>query len=684
METCFSRLTSEHDGAEVLRLEPAPGLNVIKAPSSMLGAVPLALGSALFGLEAGLVASAGGAGGVRVSRVELEGLSAGNSWYILRIPDRPAMALQEGRKIDEQQFDSRMKVWIGADWRYYMRLGLALGETEGTPLDIEELVIPTLAEMVGREALDRLREMHTRLDSLVRGRATGHGEPGLPDVERTIAAMEERLALASQEVQKHNWLQENLEQVEADIKGCEERLEEIQSLLDAGSSWNKSRKELEKLEKQLDFLGRIHDTLRHQLDPDRKEQEPLEADSGEIEQAMREIEKLQRENREANEELERLAANLRVSRAGPGPLQRAGAPVVLAGALLCVGGILGSFFNIYLVFVCFSGLPVVIFGLSRMQRFHEMNIDVGESSTARHLRRLEIRCQQREARIDRLLKKLNCYDLKELEALAQLAESLVTGREIIQSGLELLPAGVTANNLDEEIARLAGQVEEARAAMNSGGSARPPLSEVESLVQEYKELKEEREKLEALRMRTGAQLEELEERAQGPIALEARRSRLVKARDDTVREIERLRAESEQVEDRLGGLVAEAVARLEKRVNRVLDLLSGGVYRRVRFGEEVSSLELYSEFRGDFILPAEAGESVSRAVCLALRLALFEAIFGRNNPPLVMHEPMEGLGEPAAGQAMQFLREASRTRQTLVLTSLDDYDAYADRLLYIS
>ncbi len=49
-----------------------------------------------------------------------------------------------------------------------------------------------------------------------------------------------------------------------------------------------------------------------------------------------------------------------------------------------------------------------------------------------------------------------------------------------------------------------------------------------------------------------------------------------------------------------------------------------------------------------------------------------------------MHEPMEGLGEPAAGQAMQFLREASRTRQTLVLTSLDDYDAYADRLLYIS
>ncbi len=684
METRFSRLTSEHGGAEALRLELAPGLNVIKGPSGVLAAIPGALGSVLFGLEAGPAASAGAAGGERVSRLELEGLSAGNAWRILRIADRPAIALQAGRKIDAEQINSRMEAWIGADWRYYLRLGLAAGEAEGDPLDIEELVLPALAEMVGREALDRLREIDARLDILVRGRATGHNEPGLPDVEKAIAALEGRLTTASQEVEKHNRLQENLEQVEADIEGCDGRLQEIQGLLDAGSSWNQSRKEIDKLEKQLDFLGRIHDTLHHQVDLDRKEQELLAADSGEILQTAGEIEELQRENREAETEHARLTANLRVSRAGSGPLKRAGAPVILTGALLCVGGILGSFFNIYLVFVCFSGLPVVIYGLSRMQRFHEMSIDVGESSTTRHLRRLEVRCQQRKVRIDRLLKKLNCHDLEELAALAQLAENLGTDREIIQSRLELLPAGVTANNLDEEIERLAEQMKVARAAMNSDGPARPPLQEVESLVQEFKELKEEREKLGALRMRTRAALKELEERAPGPIALGTRRSRLVKARDDTAREIEKLRAESDRVEENLGGLVAEAVSRLEERVNRILDLLSGGVYRRVRFGEEASSLELFSELRADFILPAEAGESVSRAVWLALRLALFEAIFGRNNPPLVLRDPAEGLGEPAAGQAMQLLKEASRTRQTLVLTSLDIYDAYADRLLDVS
>ncbi len=683
METHFTRLTSEHDGAEALRLELAPGLNVLKGPSGALAAVPEALGEALCGEPARSPAAVGGRSRSATSRLELEGSSAGNTWHILRLPERPAIALQSGRKIDSEQLDARMETWIGADLRYYLRVGLALGETSDSPADIEDLVIPALAELVGKEALDRLREIDTRLDILVRGRATGHGEPGLPDVERAIAALGEHIDAASQEVEKFKSLQGNLEQVEAEIERCEARTEQLQEMLDAGSSWNKSRKEFEKLERQLDFLRRIKDTLQHQADIDRQA-EQLGAGSGEIVDAIREIEELQRENREAEEESERLAANLRVSRAGSGPLKRAGAPIVLTGALLCVGGILGSFFNIYLVFVCFSGLPVVIFGLSRMQRFHEMSLDVGESSTARQLRRLEARSRQREVRIDKLLRRLNCHNMEELEALAQIADSVGTDREIIESRLELLPAGITPDNLEEEMQRLASQVEENRSALDEGTSARPPLAEVESLVQEFKELKEEREKLDAMRRRTLAAIEELEDRAEGPIRLETRRSRLTRARDETVIEIERLKSESDRVENELGALVAEAVVRLQERIGRILDQLSAGVYGRVSFGEEASSLELYSEFRGEYIAPAEAGEGVAKAVWLALRLALFEAIFGRNNPPLVLREPVEGLGDAAAQKGMQILRETSRARQTLILTSSDTYDAYADRLLDIS
>ncbi len=357
---------------------------------------------------------------------------------------------------------------------------------------------------------------------------------------------------------------------------------------------------------------------------------------------------------------------------------------MLTGALLLIGGFLGSFFNIYLVFVCFSGLPVVIFGLSRMQRFHEMSIDVGESSTARQLRRLEARSRQRDARIDKLLKRLNCRDIEELEALAQIVGNLGTDGEIIQSRLDLLPASITPANLEEEMARLAQQVEERRSDLDSDTSSRPPLDEVETLVSEYKELKEEREKLDAARRRALVSIAELEERSEGPLRLETRRTRLEKARDETVREIERLRSESEGVENKLGEQVAEAVVRLEERIGRILEQLSGGVYRRVSFGEEASSLELYSEFRGEFIAPAEAGEGVARGVWLALRMALYEAIFGRNNPPLLLREPLEGLGEAAAQQGMQLLREASRVRQTLILTSDDIYDIYADRLLEVS
>ncbi len=675
METRFSRLISEHDGAEAYRLEFAPGLNVLKGPGGTLAAIPEALGEALAGASVPVSGE--------VSRVELEGSSAGNTWHILRIPDRPAIALQAGRKIDAEQLDSRMETWIGADLRYYLRVGLALGESEDPGSGVEELVLPALAEMVGREALDRLREIDLRLDILLRGRAAGHGEPGLPDVERAISALGERLDMASQDVEKFRSLQQSLQQTESDLEQCDGRLDEVERSLDAGSSWNQSRKELEKLEQQLDLLGRMRDTLHHREDIDRKEQQ-LALAGDEIRQALSEIEELQRENREAAQESEKLSANLRVSRAGSGPLKRAGAPIVLTGALLCIGGILGSFFNIYLVFIFFFGLPVVIFGLSRMQRFHELSIDVGESSTARQLKRLETRSRQREARIDKLLKKLNCHDLDELAALAHMSENLGTDREIIQSRLELLPAGVTPNNLEQEMKKLAKRLEEARSTLDAEGLKRPSVPAVESLVQEYKELKEEREKLEAARKRTRAAMEEMEERAQGPLALEARRARLIQAREDTVREIERLRNESERVEGHLGELVAEAVGRLEERVNRILEILSGGVYKQVRFAEEASSLELFSAFRGQFIAPAEAGDGVARAVWLSLRLALFEAIFGRNNPPLVMYEPVAGLGEPAAHLGIQLLKEVSRTRQTLILTGLDSYDAYADRLLDLS
>ncbi len=682
METRFSRLTSEKDGSEPLRIELAPGLNVIKGSRESLRGIPEALAEGLFGREAVTSPDADGSH-LSPPRVELEGESAGNAWHVLRTPGRPAIALQAGRQVDEPRINSRLRTWIGADWRYYLRLGLAVGETGEAAPDIEELVVPALAEMVGKEELDRLREIDKRLDILVRGRATGHGEPGLPDVERAISTLEGRLAAESQEVEKHRRLRESLEQTESELARREGRLAELETLLDAGSSWNQARKELEALERQLDLLGRIRDTLRRGAELRHKEQELPAADPDDIRMAVREIEQLARENREADEERERLTASLRVSRAGSGPLKRAGVPVILTGALLCVGGILGSFFNIYLIFVFFGGLPVVILGLSRMQRFHEMSMDVGESSTARYLRRLEIRQRQRESRMDRILQRLNCRDLDELAALARLADISID-REIIQPRRELLPAGVTANNLDGEMERLALAVEGAREAVETAAPSRPALQEIEPLVQEYRELREEREKLGAQAMRTRSALDELEEKAQVPISLEGRLSRLTRARDETVREIERLRAESESVENRLGELVAEAVSRLEERVSRMVEKLSGGVYRRVQFAEEASSLELYSEFRREFIPPAEAGENVARAVWLALRLALFDAIFGRNNPPLVMREPLKGLGEPAARQALQMLKEGARTRQTLVLTGLPDYDLYADRLLDLS
>ncbi|MHB8779787.1 MAG: hypothetical protein ACYC55_00170 [Candidatus Geothermincolia bacterium] len=657
MKTLFESIVCEPEGAERLQMRLHPGLNTIDAGAARLAVLERAIAEALFGKEA---LPAGRNGTPAIARVELEGRSGERNWRILRT-GTSVLATEEGQVIKPDRVSDRLTAWLGTDAAQYLRLALATGrDLSANP---EAMIMPTLIQLLGTESLDDLRETEHKLDILLRGRATGDGEPGLPELQAAIKMAQTRVAGLTQDGDKRALMWQQAGEIEEAIEACELRQRSLEEQLETRERWNAAATELEQMEKKLGFLERMLQGIEEGGEVAVTSGALFDMDPEEAVAVLGEMGELEEEAIQDSKEAERLKTQLRMSRASAGPLKRAGAPATMAGMMLCIFGILGSFFNINLIFAFFGGLPVLVFGLQRMQRYHEKAIDADDRSAARQLARIRVRAEHRSARREKLMRRLGCEDREEFDSLMA-----------VMRGESSAPAGMMAEEPHAELTseRLAGEVEAMRARLDGARAEfhrelaeAPILTEVESLVAAYKECREERERLEAAMLRARTSL--ADSGHPEPELARLRWERLLRAEQQTQAEIERLTSESERLSLELADAVAAALTSLEARVGTFIDRLTRGVYSKVRIASDGAAIEVFSGARGEYIIPAEAGNSVERGLLLALRLALFDTIFSRSNPPLVLLDPMEGLTAQMAEGLRALLEEMGRGRQILLL-----------------
>ncbi len=153
-----------------------------------------------------------------------------------------------------------------------------------------------------------------------------------------------------------------------------------------------------------------------------------------------------------------------------------------------------------------------------------------------------------------------------------------------------------------------------------------------------------------------------------------RRDRLARHRRILAGTLDALRAAEQAT-------VRQAARFVERRMDRDIERITGGRYRRVQVDDADLSVRLWSPERRDWVDARALSDATMAQVYVAARLALARQVTGGLRPPLVLDDPFVAFDDERAGQAIELLLEIAGELQVLYLSTSARYDALADLVI---
>lgn len=127
--------------------------------------------------------------------------------------------------------------------------------------------------------------------------------------------------------------------------------------------------------------------------------------------------------------------------------------------------------------------------------------------------------------------------------------------------------------------------------------------------------------------------------------------------------------------------VREAARFVERRMERDVERITDGRYRRVQVDDTDLSVRLWSPELHDWVDARALSDATLAMTFVAARLALARQITGFRRPTLVLDDPFVAFDDTRAARAVSLLREMAGELQVLFLTSGTRYDALADAVI---
>lgn len=123
---------------------------------------------------------------------------------------------------------------------------------------------------------------------------------------------------------------------------------------------------------------------------------------------------------------------------------------------------------------------------------------------------------------------------------------------------------------------------------------------------------------------------------------------------------------------------------LEKRTSEILEMITGGKYKKVRFDKSTLRFEVYSDDKKGWADPIkELSKGTIEQIYLTARLALTEILADKARPPIILDDPFSNLDADRLESTMKMLKQMSEDRQILLLTSDDSLDRWADNTIQL-
>ncbi len=140
----------------------------------------------------------------------------------------------------------------------------------------------------------------------------------------------------------------------------------------------------------------------------------------------------------------------------------------------------------------------------------------------------------------------------------------------------------------------------------------------------------------------------------------------------------------EALRDAEQSTVRAAARFVERRMNRDIERITGGRYRRVQVDDADLSIRLWSPERDDWVDARALSTATLAQTHLAARLALARQVTGDRRPPLILDDPFLVFDDERAARALELLRQVAGDLQVLYLSISPRYDRFADQVVECS
>jgi len=363
-------------------------------------------------------------------------------------------------------------------------------------------------------------------------------------------------------------------------------------------------------------------------------------------------------------------------------------PVVLM--LVSIGGIGFGVADFFLHFTEFfyqiagGGAALLLLSLFIFSRDNQKKAFLKEqlNTESKKLENVESEIGQSIAELDKFFEKYKINSIDEAHQTAWKRNELTNQLQIERENYEKLLDGLTQEEIEIKAQNLEKEIFDAKIVLENFES--PDPAELERLKLIVSQLEEQKDNLQEELKTLNRQIETAEGGTELLASYLERTEQASESKINLIEELSILSLTKECIEKARQNVMISTLELLEKRTSEILEIITGGKYKEVKFDQSSLKFKVFSDEKNDWAEPQlELSQATIEQIYLTARLALTEILGDKAKPPIILDDTFDSFDPARHEDTMKLLKQMAENRQILLLTSDDHYDAWADKTIQL-
>jgi uncharacterized protein YhaN len=364
-------------------------------------------------------------------------------------------------------------------------------------------------------------------------------------------------------------------------------------------------------------------------------------------------------------------------------------PVVLM--VISLGGVVFGIADFFMRITEFfyqiagGGAALLLLSLFMLSRGNQKKLFLKEqlNSESKKLENVESEIGENTAELDKYFEKYKIDSIDETHQAAWKRSELVNQLQAERDSHDKLLDGSTQEEIEVKAQNIEKEIFDARIALENYEP--PDPAELERLKSIVSQLEEQKNNLQVELKILDRQIETAEGGTELLASYLERKEQASESKIKLIEELSILSLTKECIEKARQNVMISTLELLEKRTSEILEIITGGKYKDVKFDQSSLKFKVFSDEKKDWAEPQlELSQATIEQIYLTARLALTEILGDKAKPPIILDDTFDSFDPARHEGTMKLLKQMAEDRQILLLTSDDQYDAWADKTIQLT